>query len=178
MKAFEASLDEGFARPGARRRRDDFEVLAFAPTVLADDVEAAADAFRPYLALYIGGMGAKDMNFHFDVFARMGYEAEARRIQDLYLDGRKDEAAAAVPTAMVEDIALVGPEGEAPRRPRGVARVDRHHACWSAATSRPCAPWPSWWGRRCILRRRHRRRAGRPWVTPRPAAGRRRARRT
>ncbi|MGH9090904.1 MAG: LLM class F420-dependent oxidoreductase [Acidimicrobiales bacterium] len=109
MKAFEASLDEGFARPGARHRREDFEVLAFAPTVIADDVEAAADAFRPYLALYIGGMGARDMNFHFDVFARMGYEAEARRIQDLYLDGHKDEAAAAVPTAMVEDIALLGP---------------------------------------------------------------------
>lgn len=109
MKAFEASLDEGFARPGARRRRSDFEVLAFAPIVIADDVEAAADAFRPYLALYIGGMGARDMNFHFDVFARMGYEAEARRIQDLYLDGHQQEAAAAVPTAMIEDIALIGP---------------------------------------------------------------------
>ncbi len=109
MKAFEASLDEGFARPGARRRKEEFEVLAFAPTVIADDVESAADAFRPYLALYIGGMGARDMNFHFDVFARMGYEAEARRVQDLYLDGHKQEAAAAVPTAMVEDIALLGP---------------------------------------------------------------------
>ena len=110
MKSFEASLAEGFARPAARRRPDEFEVLAFAPTVLAEDVEAAADGFRPYLALYIGGMGAKDMNFHFDVFARMGYEGEARKIQALYLDGHKDEAAAAVPTAMVEDIALVGPK--------------------------------------------------------------------
>jgi len=109
MKSFEASLTEGFARPGARRTAETFEVLAFAPTVLGDDVEAAADAFRPYLALYIGGMGAKDMNFHFDVFARMGYEEAAGKIQAAYLDGRKDEAAAAVPTAMVEDIALVGP---------------------------------------------------------------------
>jgi F420-dependent oxidoreductase-like protein len=109
MKSFEASLDEGFARPGARRGPDDFEVIAFCPTVLGDDIEKAADGFRPYLALYIGGMGAKEMNFHFDVFARMGYEAEAHRIQDLYLEGRKDEAAAAVPTAMVEDIALIGP---------------------------------------------------------------------
>ena len=108
MKAFEASLADGFARPGARRSAEDFEVLAFAPTVISDDVESAADAFRPYLALYIGGMGAKEMNFHFDVFARMGYEAEARKIQEHYLDGRKDEAAAAVPTSMVEDIALVG----------------------------------------------------------------------
>jgi len=109
MKAFEASLDEGFARAGARRSRKDFEVLAFAPTIVADDVEAAADSFRPHLALYIGGMGARDMNFHFDVFARMGYEGEAKKIQSLYLDGHKDDAAAAVPTAMVEDIALVGP---------------------------------------------------------------------
>jgi len=109
MSSFEASLDQGFARPGARRSAADFEILAFAPTVMNDDVDAAADGFRPMLALYIGGMGAKDMNFHFDVFARMGYEEAAHKIQDAYLDGRKDDAAAAVPTSMVEDIALVGP---------------------------------------------------------------------
>jgi len=109
MKDFESSLAEGFARPGARRQPEEFEVLAFAPTVLNDDVEAAADSFRPHLALYIGGMGARDMNFHFDVFARMGHEEEARKIQALYLDGHKSEAAAAVPTSMVEDIALIGP---------------------------------------------------------------------
>ncbi len=108
MSSFSDALDEGFARPGARHDRQSFEVLAFAPTVLADDVAAAADAFRPYLALYIGGMGAKEMNFHFDVFARMGYEDAARKVQSLYLDGHKNEAAAAVPTAMVEDIALIG----------------------------------------------------------------------
>ena len=112
MSSFEASLDEGFARPVARRSAQDFEVLAFAPTVINDDTEAAADGFRPYLALYIGGMGAKEMNFHFDVFARMGYEEAAHKIQDAYLDGRKDDAAAAVPTAMVEDVALVGPVGK------------------------------------------------------------------
>lgn len=110
MKAFEASLAEGFARPGARRSAEDFEVIALAPTVIDDDVERAADAYRPFLALYIGGMGAKSMNFHFDVFARMGYEAEARTVQDLYLEGRKDEAAAAVPTSLVEDVALIGPK--------------------------------------------------------------------
>jgi len=110
MKSFEASLAEGFARPGARHSAADFEVIAFAPTVIADDVERAADAFRPFLALYVGGMGAREMNFHFDVFARMGYEEEAVKIQDLYLDGHKDEAAAAVPTSMVEDIALIGPK--------------------------------------------------------------------
>jgi F420-dependent oxidoreductase-like protein len=110
MKSFEVSLAEGFARPTARRNTESFEVLAFAPTVIADDVDAAADGFRPFMALYIGGMGAKDMNFHFDVFARMGYEEAATKIQALYLDGHKDDAAAAVPTAMIEDIALVGPK--------------------------------------------------------------------
>jgi F420-dependent oxidoreductase-like protein len=109
MKSFEASLDEGFARPGARRSAEDFEVIAFAPTVIADDVEKAADGFRPFMALYVGGMGAKDMNFHFDVFARMGYEEAATTIQALYLEGDKEAAAAAVPTKMVEDIALIGP---------------------------------------------------------------------
>jgi F420-dependent oxidoreductase-like protein len=112
MGEFTASLDEGFARPEARHSWDDFEVIAFCPVIVNDDIEAAADAFRPMLALYIGGMGAKEVNFHFDVFVRMGFEAEAHKIQDLYLDGRKDEAAAAVPTSMVEKIALVGPRAK------------------------------------------------------------------
>ena len=110
MSAYESSLAEGFARPGARRRPDDFEIIAMAPVIVNEDVEAAADAMRPMLALYIGGMGARDMNFHFDVFARMGYEDAAVKIQAAYLDGRKDEAIAAVPTAMVEDTALIGPK--------------------------------------------------------------------
>jgi hypothetical protein len=77
--------------------------------IINDDVEAAADMLRPMMALYVGGMGAKEMNFHFDVFCRLGYEAEAHKIQDLYLEGRKDEAAAAVPTKMIEEIHLIGP---------------------------------------------------------------------
>jgi F420-dependent oxidoreductase-like protein len=109
MGEFTASLDEGFSRPGARRNWDDFEVIAFCPIVVNDDVEKAADFYRPMLALYIGGMGARDMNFHFDVFCRMGFEAEARKIQDLYLDGHKEEAAATVPTSLVEKISLIGP---------------------------------------------------------------------
>ena len=67
------------------------------PVIIADDVEAAADMYRPVLALYIGGMGAREVNFHNNVFGRMGYEGEAKMIQDLYLDGKKEEAAAAVP---------------------------------------------------------------------------------
>src|SRR5262249_47590519 len=93
----------------ARHRPDEFEVACLVPVLLAPDVETAADMYRPILALYIGGMGAREVNFHNNVFARMGYEGEAKLIQDLYLDGKKDEAAAAVPTRLVEDVALVGP---------------------------------------------------------------------
>ena len=74
-----------------------------------DDVEKAADRVRPHLALYMGGMGAKGANFHYDVFARMGYEDVAAKVQELYLDGRKAEAVAAVPLQLVEEVALVGP---------------------------------------------------------------------
>ena len=107
---YQKSLDEGFSRPNARRTPDTFEVAATVPVIIHDDVEQAADFMRPTLALYVGGMGARGRNFHFDVFARMGYEAEATKIQDLYLDGKKDEAAAAVPTSMVQDVYLVGPK--------------------------------------------------------------------
>jgi len=78
------------------------------PVVPNPDVEAAADFIRPTLALYIGGMGARGRNFHKDVFVRMGYEPECEQIQELYLEGRKDEAIAAVPTSMVEATALIG----------------------------------------------------------------------
>src|SRR3954447_2221220 len=103
------ALAEGFARPGARHTAETFEVACLVPTIVADTVQGAADMYRPVLALYIGGMGAREVNFHNNVFARMGYEGEAKLIQDLYLDGKKAEAAAAVPTQLVEDVALVGP---------------------------------------------------------------------
>jgi F420-dependent oxidoreductase-like protein len=103
------AVAEGFARPGARHTAETFEIACLVPILIADSVEAAADMYRPMLALYIGGMGAREVNFHNNVFARMGYEGEAKVIQDLYLDGKKNEAAAAVPTQLVEDVALVGP---------------------------------------------------------------------
>ena len=64
---------------------------------------------RPMLGLYVGGMGARGANFHYDVIARLGYEAECEHIQDLYLQGKKQEAIASIPLKMVEDVALVGP---------------------------------------------------------------------
>jgi F420-dependent oxidoreductase-like protein len=105
---YQTALAEGFGRPGARRELADFEIAAMVPVIPNPDVEAAADMVRPTLALYIGGMGARGRNFHEDVFVRMGYEAECETIQELYLAGKKQEAIAAVRTAMVEDTALVG----------------------------------------------------------------------
>jgi F420-dependent oxidoreductase-like protein len=100
-------LHEGFARRGGAPAG--FEIAPSVPLVVDEDVERAADTLRPMYALYFGGMGARDMNFHQQVVIRMGYGAEARRIQDLYLDGKKDEAAAAVPTRLIEQLALIGP---------------------------------------------------------------------
>ncbi|MBD0330902.1 MAG: LLM class F420-dependent oxidoreductase [Thermoleophilia bacterium] len=90
-------------------RRDGFDVAPSAPVVLADDVQAARDALKGYYALYIGGMGAPASNFYNDLFARYGYEREARTIQDLFLGGRQRDAAAAVPDSFVDAVALVGP---------------------------------------------------------------------
>jgi F420-dependent oxidoreductase-like protein len=109
-KFYRDALAEGFARPGARRTAEDFEVAAMVPVIIHDDVEEAAGFMRPTLALYIGGMGARDMNFHANVFGRMGYEAEARKIQELYLEGKKDEAAAMVPMSLIEETSLIGPK--------------------------------------------------------------------
>lgn len=106
---YAAALAEGFARPGARRDREGFDVVGGPLGIVPDqDIERAADRLRPSLALYVGGMGARELNFHHEVFARMGYEAEAKKIQDAYLAGDKRSAIAAVPTAMVEDVALIG----------------------------------------------------------------------
>ena len=106
---YRAALAEGFARPGARSDADRFEVVCPVTVVPIDDLEKAADLVRPSLALYIGGMGARGANFHFEVFARMGYEDLCTKIQEAYLDGRKKEAEALVSLEMVQDVALIGP---------------------------------------------------------------------
>jgi hypothetical protein len=79
------------------------------PLIVSDDEQAAADVLRPMYALYFGGMGARKVNFHANVPIRMGYEDAVRRIQDLYLEGRKEDAAAAVPFELVDKLALIGP---------------------------------------------------------------------
>ncbi len=106
---YRTALTEGFSRTGARHDASTFEVANVSWLIEHDDVEVAASFLKPVIALYAGGMGAKDVNFHNDVFVRMGWGDTCAEIQDLYLSGRKDTAAQAVPTEMVEDVALIGP---------------------------------------------------------------------
>ncbi len=112
-------LDEGFARPGARRTREDFEIAATCHLqVVANAEEKAAvlDAIKPSVSLYMGGMGAKEANFHNAVFVRMGYEDLAAEVQRLYLSGEKDRATALIPDELVDDMHIVGTAGEVRER--------------------------------------------------------------
>src|SRR5690606_38618244 len=92
-----------------RSPRENFEVALQIPVIPHPDVEKAADMVRPIIALYVGGMGAKGENYHRNVIDRLGYTAECDVIQELYLAGKKQQAIAAVPTKLVEEIALIGP---------------------------------------------------------------------
>lgn len=105
---YREALGEGFARPGARCGPEAFDAAATVWMVEHDDVEVAASLLKPTLALYIGGMGARGANFHHDVFVRMGWGEACEAIQTAYLAGDRDAATALVPTAMVEDVALIG----------------------------------------------------------------------
>lgn len=88
---------------------DGFDIAPSVSVIVSDDVAAARDTLKPVLALYIGGMGARGANFYNALVRRYGYEAEAERIQELYLDGKQRDAIAAVPDSLVDDVALVGP---------------------------------------------------------------------
>ncbi len=97
---------ETFPAPFAR---DDFDIAPAVPALVSDDVESARDALRPYYALYVGGMGARGKNFYNDLVSSYGFEAEAKQIQDLFLDGRQRDAAAAVPDRLIDEMTLIGP---------------------------------------------------------------------
>ena len=101
-------LDEGFARPGARRTRETFEICATAQVVVTDDRPAIMELMKPHLALYVGGMGAEGTNFHADVYRRMGYAEVVEDVTRLFRSDRKDEAAKAIPDELVDDSAIVG----------------------------------------------------------------------
>lgn len=105
---YKNALQSGFDAAG-RHGWGDFEVACTVTVIPGEDIEQCADLLRPMIALYAGGMGAKGQNFHYDVFARMGYEEACEKIQELYLAGNKKDAIAAVPTEMVEAISLIGP---------------------------------------------------------------------
>ena len=107
MTMFREWLDEGFRRAG--KSGAGFDIMPMVGVVVGDDVEACRRPMKAKLALYVGGMGARGRNFYNDLARRYGYEDAARTIQDLYLAGRKAEAEAAVPDALVDEVALCGP---------------------------------------------------------------------
>lgn len=101
-------LEEGFAKAGNGKSMKDFEVYAGATVIVTKDVKAAIDSLKPHRALYIGGMGARSKNFHNERMVARGYPDEAKRIQELFLAGRKDEAAATIPDEFIDEEALIG----------------------------------------------------------------------
>jgi len=114
--AWAAPLADGNAKRDSTLPK--LDVIASAPLAIGDDVTGLRDLTRPVFALYIGGMGAVGRNFYYDLACRFGYEDEARKIQEAYLAGRKDEAAALVPADLVEKTALIGPAGYVAERLR------------------------------------------------------------
>lgn len=99
---------EGISKASTGNSLDNFDIAPYVRIRMSDDVEACRNAIRPELALYIGGMGARNKNFYNELAKRMGYEAEAAAIQDLFLAGKREEAAAQVPAALIDETSLVG----------------------------------------------------------------------
>nr|MCH9675669.1 LLM class flavin-dependent oxidoreductase [Gammaproteobacteria bacterium] len=106
----------GFGRSKTPRSLENFDFSPFCRVVVNDDLDAARDALRDYFALYIGGMGAKGKNFYNDYACTLDFEGAAAKIQDLFLSGKKREAAEAVPDKLIDDLALVGPAGRIKER--------------------------------------------------------------
>jgi F420-dependent oxidoreductase-like protein len=105
-----AAIDAGFAKAGGGKSLADFDVAPTVSVIVGDDVDTLRGFVKPMVALYVGGMGARGKNFYNDLACRYGYEGAAKEIQDLYLDGNKKDAIAAVPDDLVDEIALIGPK--------------------------------------------------------------------
>ena len=103
------SIGQGFEKAGGGKGLDNFDVAPFVTVAMNDDLNAAYDALRPWLALYIGGMGAKNKNFYHEYATRLGYGDAADQIQTLYLSGKKPEAEALVPNELLDEVSLIGP---------------------------------------------------------------------
>ena len=108
LKSFKTSLDKGFAKAGPGKKREGFEIMPFVNAIVHDDVAKCRDMVRPFLALYVGGMGARDKNFYNDHVSRQGWPDAAKKIQDLYLGGQKNDAVAAVPDDLCDAVCLLG----------------------------------------------------------------------
>jgi F420-dependent oxidoreductase-like protein len=120
---FKSHLEEGFRRSGGKRTIGNFEFAPFVTCVVGDNLDACRAPIKAHLALYIGGMGARDRNFYKTYTGRLGYEGEVQKIQDLFLAGKRDEAQATVPDRLVDEIALVGPR----------ARIAERLEAWKAS---------------------------------------------
>jgi len=117
------ALESGFRRAGGGKSLASFDVAPAVTVIQGDDVQACLDFVKPMLALYIGGMGARGKNFYNELACRYGFEAAAKKVQDLYLDGKKAEATAAVPNELADEVSLVGPP----------ARIRDRLAAWREA---------------------------------------------
>jgi F420-dependent oxidoreductase-like protein len=106
---FRPLLEEGFARSGDGKGFEEFEIAPTVNVFVTDDVAAARDAMRPYVALYVGGMGSREQNFYNALVQRYGFSDAAREVQDLYLEGKRDEAMAALPDELIDTVSLCGP---------------------------------------------------------------------
>jgi F420-dependent oxidoreductase-like protein len=106
---FRPLLEEGFAAAGGGKSFDDFDIAPTANFFVTDDLASARDAMRGYIALYVGGMGSRKQNFYNSLVQRYGFEDAAREVQELYLAGRRDEAAAALPGELIDHVTLCGP---------------------------------------------------------------------
>jgi F420-dependent oxidoreductase-like protein len=121
MPALRPWLEEGFRRAGSGKGFGDFEIQARAEVVVTDDVRGALQRMKPRVALYVGGMGHRDKNFHKEMMIRRGFGDAAQRIQELYLAHRKEEAVAAVPDEFCDEQSLVGP----------AARIRERYRAWA-----------------------------------------------
>jgi F420-dependent oxidoreductase-like protein len=123
MNLFRPALEEGFARAGNGKSFKNFDIAAGCNVAIGDDVKALLAVQKPNIALYVGGMGAKEKNFHNEMAVKYGYGDAAAKIQELYLAGRKQEATDLVPDELVDEMSLVGP----------VARIKERYRAWEDA---------------------------------------------
>jgi F420-dependent oxidoreductase-like protein len=106
---FRPLLEEGAARVEGKSL-DGFDIAPTVNVMVTDDLESARNAMRPFIALYVGGMGSRDKNFYNNLVQRYGFEAAAKEVQDLYLEGKRDEAMAALPDELIDLVSLAGPK--------------------------------------------------------------------